>query len=50
MIKDLELSLSDYDLNLLDLLSQDIVQQARYPIGIIKDELYLKRLMKEMLT
>ncbi|MBQ0224571.1 hypothetical protein J7S47_26205, partial [Citrobacter freundii] len=42
MIKDLELSLSDYDLNLLDLLSQDIVQQARYPIGIIKDELYLK--------
>ncbi|ELB7897458.1 hypothetical protein RH801_004058 [Citrobacter freundii] len=29
MIKDLELSLSDYDLNLLDLLSQDIVQQAR---------------------
>lgn len=42
MIKDLELSLSDCDLNLLDLLSQDIVQQARYPIGIIKDELYLK--------
>lgn len=42
MIQDLELSLSDYDLSLLGLLSQDIVQQARYPVGVIKDELYVK--------
>ncbi|HDR2485534.1 TPA: hypothetical protein QCI05_001057 [Enterobacter ludwigii] len=42
MINDLELSLSDNELELLGLLSQDIVQQARYPIGILKDDSYLK--------
>ncbi|MGS7379876.1 hypothetical protein ACVMJB_06895 [Klebsiella pneumoniae] len=42
MVIDLELSLSNYELELLKLLSQDIVQQARYPIGIVDDDKYMR--------
>ncbi|EPD3512680.1 TPA: hypothetical protein ACTYX2_001684 [Klebsiella pneumoniae] len=42
MVIDLGLTLSNYELELLKLLSQDIVQQARYPIGNVDDDEYLR--------
>ncbi|OQV66204.1 hypothetical protein AK51_11075 [Serratia nematodiphila DZ0503SBS1] len=50
MAIDLELSLAPDELKLLKIASQDIVLQARYPIGKVDDDKYIGELNKEILT